>query len=184
MSLKSRRKANKDSGKKASVNLLLSQRRTIRNAMLEYLGASVMFQLFALIIMNLEKSYNGEISLNRTGFIVVELFISAISVYWIFCFVRRLLIFCKIRKIKFSSEKTVYFYCKKVSFLLEANSKTSYIVSCIIFLDEGGNKYYYVYPNKDTPYNSDKNYIKEKYSGRELRLVCYKDTNVVKVLPE
>ena len=154
------------------------------NAMLEYLGASVLFLLFALIIMNLEKSYNGEISSKRVDFIVVEIFISAISVYWMVCFVRRLLIFCKIRKIKFSSEKTVSFYCKKVSFLLEANSKTSSIVSCIIFLDEGGTKFYYVYPKEDAPYNSDKKDIKYKYSGRELRIICYKDTNMVKVLPE
>lgn len=182
MSVKSRKKADNNHNKHSPSNLLFLQKQAIRNAMLEHLGASVLFLVFAIAVVII-VSLNEFTSPKSPGLILAELCIFAIYIYYLVSFARRFLIFRQLSKIKFSTEQSVSLYCRNIQFYLQPVSRFSSVVLCIVLVDKNGNKFYYVHPMKRAPFDFSRKLIKEKYIGTNVELICYQNTNIVKTLP-
>lgn len=182
MSLKSRNRTDKKQILHPTDNPLFLQQQSIRNAMLDYFGVSLLFFFFDIVIIVL-GFLDKSISSPKTGIIHGILMISVIFICYLVASVRRYSIFKKLSKIKFSTEQSVSVYCRKVQLFLHPESRFSSVVLCVVLLDKNGNKFYYVYPEKSAPSPSFKKRIKEKYIGCNIELICYKDTNIVKFLP-
>ena len=182
MSLKSRTRTVKKRERQSHFDPLVGQKNAIRTAMLEYLGAAVLFGVVAIVV-TIMALINESTTRNTSGVIFAEIVVFVIFVYFLISFVRRFIIFLHFRKMIFSTEQSVFVRCQKISFLLRPLSKFSSAILCMIWIDEYGNKFFYVYPEQSAPSEFSKKYMKEKYIGNKIELICYQNTNMVKRLP-
>lgn len=178
MILKSRREFGKRKINSSSSNPLFEQKRAITDAVLEALFSSIL--LFIPVVVGISIEF---IDKQRVYVYLMELVICVTFLWFFISFVLRFLVFLKLRKVQFSNEQSVSVNCKKILFLLHPVGKHSSAILGIILKDAGGNKFYYVYPKKDEPSDFVKKYIKEQYLG-SIELVCYRNTNIVKRLPQ
>ena len=108
-----------------------------------------------------------------------------LGIAFIHCFVsfiRRLIIFKQLKRIQFSTEQSISIHCSKISCLYKPISRFFHSIICLIIIDERGNKFYYVYPENNSPSEFGQKHIKEYYLEKRLELKCYKNTNVIKML--
>lgn len=177
-------KSQKGTARKRNVqcryNPLFLQKQAISNAMFNSLGVSVLFFVLAIVLVILEF-HDGAPSLKIVYFHGLLAWCAFLCFFILF--IRYFIIFRKVSKIKFTSEQCVSMYCKKITFILQPISKNASAILCIILKDKSGNKFYYVYPEKTAPSDLAKKHIKEQYIGKQVELICYKNTNIVKALP-
>ena len=182
MSVKSRKRTERTQCKQAPSNPLPAQKQAIRRAMFQCLCAAVLFFLFAAAVILLSL-FSEAPSSKETGFIISGMICFSIFLYYIISFIRRFLIFQQLNKIKFSTEEAVCLSCKRLSFVFQPVSQFSSAVLCVVLVDESENKFYYVYPENSAPFDFAKKYIQEACIGKQLDIICYKETRIVKDLP-
>ena len=181
MSLKSlKREAKK--GTAVPNDLLQQQKAAIESSMLEFFGVAALFFLFFCITLMIDFIERAK-QTQSGGMFLGELIVFVIFDVFCVAALKRFWIFRKISKVKFSSEGTVSIYCKKISFMYFPVTKGTSSIDCIVFKDEYGKKYFYVYPKKKRPDSNSKKQIKEKYLDNEMQIICYKNTNFIKILP-
>lgn len=73
--------------------------------------------------------------------------------------------------------------CKKVKFMTMAVSKHTAVLICTVFHSEGGNKYYHVHNDRPLWHGRMETQYRQ-YQGQECTLICYKDTAIIKEIPE
>ena len=181
MSVKSRKRHGQKQNNHSDDSLLESQKQSIKATTTEYGTASIIFSFF--VFVPLAFFWSEGTASDPFGLYVGFLFLICI---WIFClvlFIRSLRIKRELSKITCTTEEPVSIHCKKVSFLFKEVHGTNFIV-CIVMQDTNGNRFYYVYPENETPYNTVMKNIKISFTDRDLTLICYKDTNIVKALPK
>ena len=181
MSVKSRKRHAQKQNNQPNHSPLESQKQSIKATTTEYGTASIIFSFF--VFVPLAFFWSEGTDSDPFGLYVGFLFLFCI---WIFCLVlfnRSLRIKRELSKITCTTEEPVSIHCKKVSFLFKEVHRTNFIV-CIVMQDTNGNRFYYVYPENDTPDNSVRKNIKTSFTDRDLTLICYKDTNIVKALPK
>ena len=161
---------------RSSLNLLSMQKQTMKRAFLDYLGAAIMFFVMALIVfivglLTEDVSHSKQIIFGATPIIL------GFTIFFIFHFLRRFIIFAKINKIKDLSEQTIKITCKKVAFLTQPISRYSAVVICIVLTDENGKKYYDILNGIS---NIAKKGTRAELLNTKVSLNCYANTNCVK----
>lgn len=181
MSLKSlKREAKK--GTAVPNDLLQQQKEAIESSMLEFFGIAALFFLFFSITLLIDFLERSEQTQNG-GMFFGELIVFVIFDVFCVAALKRFWIFRKISKVKFSSEETVSVHCDKINFMYFPVSKGTSLIECVVLKDESGEKYYYIFPKKKRPFDNSKNRIKEKYLEKEIVIICYRNTNIIKILP-
>ena len=177
MSLKSR-KRNENKSKKTIANLLELQKDSVKDSMVHYLSDSFVL-LLLFILATCMIIYSSDIIIALVGF---PLLICFALIPFITLF-RRFKLYKKIKSVETNSEEKTNFHCKKVKFLRHSDVKFDTRYIALIFIDENNNKLFYVYPEKNAPNDWIKKSIKNKYLGRELEFICYRNTDLIKYLP-
>ena len=98
-------------------------------------------------------------------------------------FLRRYLLFLQLRKIKYASETEMAIQCKDVRFIFHPVGKYTHVILCIILRDSSGNRFYYICPSENAPYDSNRKAIKIQFTEKTVKLKCYQNTNFIKTLP-
>ncbi|MBQ3256600.1 MAG: hypothetical protein IJA67_04200 [Oscillospiraceae bacterium] len=186
MSVKSRKGHAQKQNNQPNHSPLESQKQTIKAATTEYGITSIIFSFFVFVPLAFYWSEGPDS--DPFGLYVGFLFLFCI---WIFClalFIRSLRIQRELGKIPCDTEEPVSIHCKKVSFLFKDVSlkdvhRINFIV-CIVMQETNGNRFYYVYPENAAPDGSVMKNIKTSFTDRDLTLICYKGTNIVKALPK
>ena len=106
MSLKSRTRTVKKRERQSHFDPLVDQKHTIRTAMLEYLGAAVLFGVVAIVV-TIMALIDDSTTRNTSGVIFAEIVVCVIFVYFLLSFVRRFIIFWHFKKMIFSTEQSV-----------------------------------------------------------------------------
>lgn len=181
MSVKSRKGHAQKQNNQPNHSPLESQKQSIKATTTEYGIASIIFSFY--VFVPLAFYWGVGTDSERFGLYVGMSFIFCIWIWFLVLFIRSLRIQRELSKIPCDTEEPVSIHCKKVSFLFKEVHRTNFIV-CIVMQDTNGNRFYYVYPENDTPYNDVMKNIKTSFTDRDLTLVCYKDTNIVKALPK
>ena len=157
-------------------NTLSRQKQTMKKAFLDYLGAAIMFFVMALVVfvvglLTEDASHSKRIIFGATPIIL------GFTIFFVFLFLRRFLIFAKINKIKSLSEQTIKIICRKVAFLTQPISKHYAVIICIVLTDENGKKYYDV-TNEISAHV--KKGTKKELLNAKVSLDCYENTNYVR----
>lgn len=176
MSKKSRQRKERRNTERSISDILSMQKQTMKKAFLDYLGASIMFFVMALVVfvvglLTEDASHSKQIVLGATPIIL------GFSIFFAFHFLRRFVIFKEIKKITSSSEKTIEITCKKVAFLTQPISRYSAVIICIVLTDENGKKYYDIVKGI---YNIAKKGLRAELLNAKVSLNCYANTNFVK----
>ena len=98
-------------------------------------------------------------------------------------FLRRYLLFLQLRKIKYASETEMAIQCKDVRFIFHPVGKYTHVILSIILRDSSGNRFYYICPSENAPYDSNRKAIKIQFTEKTVKLKCYQNTNFIKTLP-
>lgn len=174
MSIKSRKRREKQRIDQSTRNILSMQKQTMKRAFLDYLGPAIMFfviTLFGVVGALRENAFESK------RFLWIFMIVLGLTIILILSFVRRFIIFRKINKIESSSEETIEITCKRVDFLSHAISRYTYVFICIIFTDETNKKYYNVV--NGISYNEKKEALM-KLVNAKVSLNCYANTDCVK----
>lgn len=152
------------------------QKQTMKNAFLDYLWASIMLFVMALVVFVVglfteDASHAKQIIFGATPGIL------CITIIFICLFLRRFWIFSRINNIKLSSEQSIEITCKKVTFLTQPISKHSAAIICIVLTDENGEKYYDILNGLS---DFSKKETRAELLNAKVSLVCYVNTNFVK----
>lgn len=167
-------------GKSKTIPLFLLQKQAIRRAAIEYFGVATFFLLIDIALLVVYIGGGAQRSLP----FLPEALIFAFVVLNYICFVRRLKILRRFKCVDPSAEQAATIRCKKASVLFEAIAKSHWVVGCIVFVDECGERFYYIYPRDEAPKDADKKQIIKRYAGRDIEVVCYGESNIIKALSE
>lgn len=174
---------NKDTKKNDKIisrnNTLSLQRDAIRKISLDCLYSAIFFTVIILIII-LTGTFDEELE-HRLSIVVPLL--SIFPCIFFYLFVRRFNVYKRIRNIKYSSEEKRVIKCKKTSFISHPISKSTYAIFCIILTDKTDKKYYYVFEESFLSYTAKAD-LKNKLENRNLDLICYRGTEIIKYLPK
>ena len=176
MSKKSRPRKERRNMDRAISNVLSIQKQTMKKAFLDYLGATIMFFVMALVVfvvglLTEDASHSKQIVFGATPIIL------GFTLFFAFLFLRRFTIYTKINKIKSMSEQTIEITCKKVSFLTQPISQHSAVIICIVLTDENGKKYYDIVNGIS---DSTKKAMRAELLNVKFTLNCYTNTNCVR----
>ena len=161
---------------RSSPDLLSMQKQTMKKAFLDYLGATIMFFVMALVVLMVgllteDASHSKQILFGATPIII------GFTMFFTFLFLRRFVIFKEINKITSSSEQTIKITCKKVAFLTQPISKHNAVIICIVLTDENGKKYYAIVNGISV---STKKAMRAELLNVKITLNCYANTNCVR----
>ena len=175
MSKKSRKRKERRNIGQSIHDVLSIQKQTMKKAFLDYLGATIMFFVMALVvfvvgILTEDVAHSKRIVFGATPSIL------GFTIFFAFLFLRRFIIYTKINKIKSMSEQTIEITCKKVSFLTQPISKYSAVIICIVLTDENGKKYYDIVNGIS---DSTKKATRAELLNAKVTLNCYVNTNCV-----
>ena len=176
MSKKLRKRKERRNIDRSSPDLLSMQKQTMKKAFLDYLGATIMFFVMALVVLMVgllteDASHSKQILFGATPIII------GFTMFFTFLFLRRFVIFKEINKITSSSEQTIEITCKKVSFLTQPISRYSAVIICIVLTDENGKKYYDIVNGIS---DSTKKATRAELLNVKITLNCYANTNCVR----
>lgn len=160
-------------------NPLPLQEYAIKSTLTDYFGATV-FLFVVLVIMLLAELWEDRSLAPPIYYLIIFIILVGMFIFCLTNAIRCFSIFRKINKIKFASEQVVSIKCHRVSFIIKSKSKYSSAIACIILIDEKGDTFTYVYPEDKEPSDFAKKSIKEGYLGRNMELICYKNTNIIK----
>jgi len=180
MSLKAKIKRERQTNKKSPSDILIGQKKRIKSSVLDCLGSSLFFIVLEIILLLLRKFIDDTVYVQRIFSVVAGcLFICALC-FAISC-LRRFFILKEINEINNVSEETVTIVCQKVSFFTESWGYTRYrsnlSIVCMIFTNEDGNKYYYIFMPNRGYYDNTKSV--KKLVGSQVLMTCYSGTNFV-----
>ena len=115
-------------------------------------------------------------------FVAVPLFVAGLVFFITYLFRRRL--FLQLEQVDNAAEEAVTICCNKVKFMLCQSDRISrtYYILCVLLLDEQGETYYYV--QSKVFHQSTKKELRARYLGKELKLICYRGTKLVKEPPQ
>ncbi len=161
---------------RSTSDVLSRQTQTMKTAFLDYLGATIMFFVMALVVfvvglLTEDASHSKRIIFGATPIIL------GFTIFFAFLFLRRFVIFIKINKIKSSSEQTIKITCKKVAFLTQPISRNSFVIICIVLTDENGKKYYDIVNGIS---DIAKKRTRAELLNAKITLNCYANTKFVK----
>ena len=149
--------------------------------MFDYLGyTGFLFIMMSMIII--VELFDDRTLGSSTSILVPYLGVLGFFIFYLIRLIRCFNVFKKVVKIQYTSEQAISVNCQKVLFMLKDISKFSSAIAYIILVDESGNKYTYVYPEDKEPSDLAKKGIKERYVGKRMELICYKNTNIIKKL--
>ena len=176
MSKKSRKRKERRNIDQSSSDVLSMQKQTMKKAFLDYLGATIMSFVMALVVfvvglLTEDASHSKLIVFGATPGILCFAIIFACF------FLRRFMIFTKINKIKSLSEQTIEITCKKVAFLTQPISKHSAVIICIVLTDENGKKYYDIVNGISDRVKKE---MRAELLNAKVTLNCYANTTCVK----
>ena len=179
MSVKSRNRYNKKQSEAVTRSPLLFQKQYLYAAMEEYAITCVIIFFFAClavaVIFDEPTLFMGYLG---------PLFLLCFFSFYLINFIRSFRIHRALNKIQYASEESRSFHCCKCTFLFKSVSKFTSRIVCIIMKDEQGNRFYYVYPEKEAPFDSAKKQFKAHFVDQDITLTCYQGTNLIKVLPK
>ena len=179
MSVKSRNRYNKKQSEAVTRSPLLLQKQYLYAAMEEYAIASVISFFFVCLGIY-------HIFYEPTNFIAyfVAFIIFCFFAFSMIDFIRSFRIHRALGKVQYASEESRTLHCCKCTFLFKSVSKHTSRIVCIIMKDEQGNRFCYVYPEKEAPFDSAKKQLKAHFVDQDITLTCYQGTNLIKVLPK
>ena len=175
MSKKSRQKKENQSLDRQTLYVLAMQKRTMKKAFLDCLGAAIMFFVMALVVFVVGLLTEDAAHSKRIIFGVTPILLG-FTVFFAFLFLRRFIIYTKINKTKSMSKQTIEITCKKVSFLTHPISKHYFVIICIILTDENGKKYYDIVNGIS---DNAKKGTQTELLNAKVTLNCYVNTNCV-----
>ena len=179
MSVKSRNRYNKKQSEAVPRSPLAFQKQYIHAAMVEYAIKSGIF--FFCACLGIEPFFDSPPFF--PGYFAASAFFCFFSFYMI-GFIRSFRIHRALSKVQYASEESRTLHCCKCTFLFKPVSKHTSRIVCIILKDEQGNRFCYVYPEKEAPFDSAKKQLKARFVSQDLTLTCYQGTNLIKVLPK
>ncbi|MBR4077132.1 MAG: hypothetical protein IKK17_00850 [Oscillospiraceae bacterium] len=179
MSVKSRNRYNKKQSEAVPRSPLAFQKQYIHAAMVEYAIKSGIF--FFCACLGIEPFFDSPPFF--PGYFAASAFFCFFSFYMI-GFIRSFRIHRALGKVQYASEESRTLHCCKCTFLFKSVSKHTSRIVCIIMKDEQGNRFCYVYPEKEAPFDSAKKQLKARFVNQDLTLTCYQGTNLIKVLPK
>ena len=176
LSKKSRKRKERRNIDQSIHDVLSMQKQTMKKAFLDYLGATIMFFVMALVVfvvglLTEDAAHSKRIIFGATPILL------GFTIFFAFLFLRRFIIYTKINKTKSMSKQTIEITCKKVSFLTHPISKHYFVIICIILTDENGKKYYDIV--NGIPDNAKKGTRAELLNAK-VTLNCYANTTCVK----
>ena len=183
MSKKSQKRRIQRDLQKEPTNILPLQKKTIRRSMRDYLLSGLL--CLTLTVLSYIVSFTAEAGNHRNGilFFVVPL-LSLITFLLLLAAFRRWRICRKIGGVLYSTADAVTIQCKKASALYHPVGQHSYAVICLVLRDELGRKYHYIYPAGHTPGDRAAKQLRHQLTGKELTLICYRDSSIVKEFPD
>ena len=184
MSLKSRRKAEKYDPSRTKGSPLAYQKEMIRWSMMQYFGGFLV--IFLLLIFTTVEFYLNDSESNsyqKLSILLLWVIVGGVSLYYILSFFRRLSLYRRIKEIQFASEEVVTIDLKKVRTFKTPIGRYSSVSTYMILEDTAGKRYYYIYPRKSKNW-----WIHNRFDimvkGKQIRLICYQNTNLVKFPPQ
>ena len=178
MSLKSRNRAECEQ-KNRVTNPLQLQKQAIWEAMTKHLAVAALF----LVVIGVVLAIGIYDKISAPTLWLIGLMVGGVSLYFCVAFVRRWVLFGHFEKIKFTTEQSVALHCRQIAFLCEPVSRFASVILCVILKDENGKNFYYIYPKKVAPLTFERKKIRQQYLDKEIVLICYQNTNIVKHLP-
>ena len=179
MSVKSRNRYNKKQSEAVPRSPLAFQKQYLYAAMMDYAITSVIFFFFACLTVAVIFD-EPTLFMRYFGTSVFFCFFA----FYMIGFIRSFRIHRALSKIQYASEESRSFHCCKCTFLFKSVSKFTSRIVCIIMKDEQGNRFYYVYPEKEAPFDSAKKQLKARFVNQDITLTCYQGTNLSKLLPK
>ena len=179
-------KSQKRSARRAQIQpegfALPQQKAILQAAMLDCLGAAILLAIVAgiLCVVGIVKQ---TIAMENGLFAFFFTLILALPVAYFVRFLQRWQIYRQIKRIQYSTGQAVPIRCRKVSFLLRPVSQYSHVILCILFRDEAGQRYCYIYPSALPPADSTVKQLRSQLQGKNLTLNCYAGTHIVKDFP-
>ena len=184
MSLKSRRKAEKYDPSRTKESPLAYQKEMIRWSMVQYFGGFLV--LFLLLIFTTVEFYLNDSESNfyqKLSILLLWVIVGGVSLYYILSFFRRLSLYRRIKEIQFTSEEVVTIDLRKVRTFKTPVGRDSSVSTYMILEDTDSKRYYYIHPRKNKNW-----WIHNRFDimvkGKQLRLICYQNTNLVKFPPQ
>ena len=159
----------------------MAQKEAIYSTMDGHRSAVIVFCLFLLLPLKVIFTEDAWFELGM-GWLSILVLGGGMLGYLVW-FLQSFAVYRELSKIQHASEEVVSITCSSISFLYKSIGRLMLIV-CIVFKDEQGNRFYYVYPLDAAPNSSYKKNHIEYFTQRELTLTCYKGTNIVKSLPK
>lgn len=183
MSVKSQKRSARRVKKQPDGFALPQQKAILRAAMLDWLYSAIFFLLLTLIVTMVALTSDDRSHRSGIFLYVVPLLLALASVF-LWLFLRRWQIYCQIKNISYSTGQAVPIRCRKVSFLLRPVSQYSHVILCILFRDEAGDVYCYIYPTVQAPSDFVTKQLRSQLQGKNLTLNCYAGTHIVKDFPD
>jgi len=183
VSVKSQKRSARRAEKQPDGFALPQQKAILRAAMLDCLGASILLAIVAgiLCVVGIVKQ---TIAMENGLFAFFFTLILALPVAYFVRFLQRWQIYRQIKNISYSTGQAVPIRCRKVSFLLRPVSQYSHVILCILFRDEAGDAYCYIYPTVQAPSDFVTKQLRSQLQGKNLTLTCYAGTHIVKDFPD
>lgn len=166
-------------------NPLPLQKQALKNAILNYIAAAVLFFSFSVIMFNV--IFNAVFRCNETlrqnsGSLFGAFLLSFGSLCFGIFAIQRYAILKQLEAVEGSTVYTISTRCRQVRCIGQIMTKRSAIILCLVLTDENGSKFCYVYPKGNAPPDTAKASIKAQYLGNRIELCCYHDTNMIKTL--
>ncbi|MGN0813599.1 MAG: hypothetical protein ACI4MH_00015 [Candidatus Coproplasma sp.] len=157
-------------------DILAAQKQTLRKVCLDYLWSTVFLLTLALVGFIVGLCVEDAAHSKNILLIAVPL-ILCITLLFALISLRRFLIYIKLNKVTTLNEENRTVECKKVSFITYPTTRYYFVIICIVFTDENGEKYYAVTEGVS---ECSKKTLKDELLNSNVSLVCYKNSNFVK----
>ena len=180
MSIKSRNRAEQNQNQSSAVCPLNSQKKEIERNTVYCLCFCIL--LFIIAILEVIVLFQAKNIRETVALLAVEMIIAGAFIHCFIALIRRVDVLRVFKKIQVSTGQSVSVYCSKVSFLYKPVSKHFAAIMCVAIVDENGNKFYYVYPSKESPHELSNKFIKRQLLGKQIELHCYKNSCIIKML--
>ena len=169
----------KSTNKSIITSTLGAQKRTVKRAALDYLGAALLFLLICIValIVGLTLDDGAHARSILCGALpILSVFFTAFA----FFAVKRFLILGTLSRVRTESGETVNVDCQRVRFITHARTRSSFDVIAIILIDTNRQKYIYVLPHSVDECKSTRADVSDKCVGKTVEAVCYTGTRIIK----
>lgn len=155
------------------------QKKNIKKIILDYSILSLMILAIAVVTFVIIINYG----------LTIDMYVFAVVIFvglFLYCFIPVVRYFGIALMYKNVSEQSletkIVHKCKQVVFIIGQRGRTYSDIAYIKFIDENGQKFYFVLPWAFVNYKSRRLEIKQKYINKTFKIECYGGSNAVKML--